>query len=178
MGLEPRRQALANRLRAIQPLDPRYHLLSIGAMAVTVVGARQQMPLVTPPPYAMLDPTLRPEYVRQLRDQQDGINAMTCEQWLQNRGTFDISGRSRVGTNMQRLYQRRMLNPAGTAAPHNPDQGQAGYADPTGVPASAVVNSHIGSQNPPRTAYTRPLVQAIDPAARLVTQMNVRLEVV
>lgn len=178
MSIEPRKQALANRLRNIQTLDPSYALISIGEMSVTIVTARRQMPEIPVPPWTMLDPTLRPEYVRQLQEQQDGLNSMMVDQWQQNRDRYRISGRSAVGTRMQRIFQQRSGRPPATAAPHSPDQAPGGFADPTGLPASAAVNSHIGSQWPSRLSTIDTAVNAVDPAARLVTQMNARLQVV
>jgi hypothetical protein len=175
--LQSRREALGAQLQAVQSLDPQYSLISVGGMSVTVRNARKQMPPVSLPPWTMLNPTQQPEYQRQLREQQDGLNAMVADQWRTNRDQYVAMGRSSVGTQMQRTFQRRMGRPPGTAAPHNPDQGPAGFPDPTGQPASAQVNSHIGSQWPTRLPLIDAAVNAIDPASRLVTQMNVQMTV-
>jgi hypothetical protein len=183
--LEPRKQALVALLRGVQNLDPRYELISISELAVAVNNAKRQMPVVPVPAWNMLDPAMRPEYVRQLRDQQDGINAMIADQWERNRAQYVAraaasprrSGRSAAGTRMQREFQTRMGNPASTAAPHNPDQSPGGFADPTGIAADLDVNNHIGSQWPSRIGVITTAVNALPAPARLVTQMNVHLTV-
>jgi hypothetical protein len=129
------------------------------------------------PPWTMLSPAMRPEYERQLREQQDGMNAMVADQWKVNRDRYVAMGRSAQGTTMQRSFQRRMGRPANTAAPHNPDQGPGGFPDPTGAPAQLDVNNHVGSQWPTRLPLIDAAVTALDPASRLVTQMNVHMTV-
>ena len=175
--LEPRKQALITLLRGVQNLDPRYALISIAELSVAVNNARRQMPAVPVPPWNMLNPGLRAEYVRQLRDQQDGINAMLADQWEQNRARYATAGRSAAGTQMQRTFQTRSGNVPSTAAPHNPDQSPGGFPDPTGPPAALDVNNHIGSQWPSRVGTITTAVNAVPAAERVVTQMNVRLSV-
>lgn len=175
--LEPRRQALATKLAGIRTLDPQYALISVAEMSVTVTNAKRQMPAVSLPPWTMLNPAWRPEYERQLREQADGMNAMVADQWKVNRDRYVAMGRSAQGTAQQRRYQNRMGHQPNTAAPHNPDQGPGGFPDPTGAPAQSQVNSHVGSQWPTRLPLIDSAVTAIDPAARLVTQMNVRMTV-
>ncbi|HEX4910062.1 MAG TPA: DUF4157 domain-containing protein [Permianibacter sp.] len=169
------KQALSRRLQAIQNLDPGYTLFSIGALSVTITQAQRQLPTVTPTPWDVADPALRPEYTRQLQDQENGINAMTAEQWFQNRDRFVTHGRSSTERNMRATFRRRTGQISGTAAPHNADQVAGGFEDPTGVPANARVNSHIGSQWPARVGVIQTAVNALSAVARLVTQMSVRL---
>lgn len=176
--LQPRMQALANLLRTIQAFDPRYELVSVGEMSITILNAQRQMPRTPVPPYTMLDPVLRPEYVRQLRDQEDGLNSFVAAQWQQQRARFLTTGRTREERAMRREFQRRSGHEAGTAAPHNPDQGLSGHIDPTGPPAVSAVNSHIGSQNPGKIPSIEAALNAISPAAKLVTQLNLELSVV
>ncbi len=175
--LQPRLQALQAQLQAIQGLDPRYRLISIGALALTLTDARQQMPPVAVPPWNVHPGYPPAEYTRQLRDQQDGINAMLAIQWQQNRAQYLTSGRSAEGERMQRTFQRRTGNLPGTAAPHNPDQIGAGFPDPTGLPADTLVNSHIGSQWGSRVGVIDNAVNAIEPLELGVTQMNVVLRI-
>lgn len=173
--LDPLKQALSRRLQAIQNLDPGYTLFSIGALSVTITQAQRQLPTVTPTPWDVADPALRPEYARQLQDQENGINAMTAEQWYQNRDRFVTHGRSSTERNMRATFRRRTGQISGTAAPHNADQVAGGFEDPTGIPANARVNSHIGSQWPARVGVIQTAVNALSAVARLVTQMSVRL---
>jgi hypothetical protein len=176
--LQPRLQALQNQLRAIQELDPRYRLISIGALAVTLGQARRQMsPRVAVTPWVVHPDhsNLAGEYRRQLRDQQDGINAMVADQWIDNRNTYANAGRSAVGERMQATFQRRSGHVPETAAPHNPDQIGAGFPDPTGLPAHRFVNSHIGSQWPSRIGAIDTAVAAIDALELPSTQINVAL---
>ena len=175
--LAPRKLALAARLQQIQALDPGYELVSIGALAITLLNVHKQMAVVDVTPYTMLDPSLRPEYEDQLADQQNGVNAMTAEQWFRNRTIYTVNKRSKAGTRQQRVFQTRSGRPPGTAAPHNPDQGFGGYQDPTGAPIALAVNNHIGSQLPGRVATVTAAVQALSGPARLITQMNIRLRV-
>jgi hypothetical protein len=98
--IRPLREQLANGLRAVQTLDPRYHLISVGEMSVTVTNARRQMNPVAVPPFTMLNPANRPEYERQLREQTDGMNAMVADQWRTNRDQYAATGRSAQGTRM------------------------------------------------------------------------------
>jgi hypothetical protein len=175
--LDAMQKALAAKIAGIHTLDPQYALISIAGMSVTVTHAKRQMAALTLPPWTMLDPAMRPEYVRQLREQQDGVNAMVADQWRTNRERYVVAGRSAQGTSMQRRYQNRMGRPPNTAAPHNPDQGPGGFADPTGAPAHSAVNSHVGSQWPTRIPLIDTAVTATDPASRLVTQMNVQMTV-
>ncbi|MEX8520245.1 MAG: DUF4157 domain-containing protein [Leptothrix sp. (in: b-proteobacteria)] len=175
--LQPRLQALQNQLQTIQGLDPRYRLISIGALALTLIQARQQMPQVPVAPWSVFPGYPAAEYTRQLRDQQDGINAMLAIQWQQNRAQYATAGRSAEGERMQRTFQRRSGNIPGTAAPHNPDQIGAGFPDPTGLPANTLVNSHIGSQWGSRVGTIDNAVNAIEPIELGVTQMNVLLRI-
>ncbi len=183
--LETQKQALIALLRGVQNLDPRYELISISELAVTVHDAKRQMPVVPVPAWNMLDPAMRPEYVRQLRDQQDGINAMLANQWETNRARYAAraaasprrSGRSAAGTRLQREFQTRSGHQPSTAAPHNPDQSPGGFEDPTGIAADLDVNNHIGSQWPSRIPVITTAVNALPAASRLVTQMNVHLTV-
>jgi hypothetical protein len=176
--LRPRLQTLANLLREIQALDPGYELISIGEMSLTILNARRQMPRAPLPPWTMLDPALRPEYVRQLRDQENGLNSMLADQWVVARASFLATGRTAAEARLRREFGRRMGHPSGTAAPHNPDQGLAGQIDPTGPPAVSRVNSHIGSQNPGKIPAMEAAINAISPPGRLVTQLNFELTVV
>jgi hypothetical protein len=175
--LQPRLQALQTQLQTIQGLDPRYRLISIGALALTLTEARQQMPPVAVPPWNVHPGYPAAEYTRQLRDQQDGINAMLAIQWQQNRAQYLTGGRSAEGERMQRTFQRRTGHLPGTAAPHNPDQIGAGFPDPTGLPADTLVNSHIGSQWGSRVGVIDNAVNAIEPLELGVTQMNVVLRI-
>jgi hypothetical protein len=176
--LQPRMQALSSLLRSIQALDPRYQLISVGEMSVTVMNARHQMPRTPLPPWTMLDPNLRLEYVRQLRDQEAGLNSMVADQWQQNRRRFETTGRTNAEASMRKEFGRRMGRPSGTAAPHNPDQSLGGFIDPTGSSAVSVVNSHIGSQNPGKIPAIEAALNGISPPARLITQLNFELSVV
>jgi hypothetical protein len=180
--LQPRLTRLQADLQAIQSHDRAYRLISIGALAVTLTLARRQMPQVNVPPWTVDARWPASEYARQLRDQQDGINAMMCQQWQANRARFTQpaasgGGRSAEGTRMQATYQRRTGNLPNTAAPHNPDQIGAGFADPTGLPAHLEVNNHIGSQWRSRVGVIDAAVAAVDALELPVTQMNVRLTV-
>jgi len=175
--LNPLKQALANRLRAIQNLDPGYALFSIGGLAITITQARRQMNQVSPTPWEVIDPALRDEYVTQLNNQQDGINAMTADQWWQNRQRYRTGGRSPAEARLRAAYRRRTGSgrAAGTAAPHHADQVAGGFEDPTGLPVHAGVNSHIGSQWPERVGIIETAVRALSAVAQFVTQMLVRL---
>jgi Domain of unknown function (DUF4157)/Novel toxin 15 len=188
-ALEPRKQALIAVLRGVRNLDPGYALISIAEMEATIRGAKKRMPefQVT---FTMRNPTQRPEYERQLREHQDGVNAMLCSQWLANRTAFyarraasvargasSPTGRSPAGTALQATFQQRSGNPPNTAAPHNPDQVAAGFDDPTGMPVAAEVNSSIGPQWRTRSALVARAVNQIPAAEHVITQMNLRLTV-
>lgn len=175
--LQPRLQNLQGQLQAIQNMDPAYRLVSIGALALTLTAARRQMPQVAVPPWTVYPGYPAAEYTRQLREQQDGINAMLVIQWQTNRAQYLASGRSAAGTRMQSTFQRRSGHVPATAAPHNPDQIGGGFADPTGVPADTLVNSHIGSLWGSRIGTIDAAVAALDPLEAPVTQMNVLLRI-
>ena len=78
---------------------------------------------------------------------------------------------------MQRTFQRRAGHVPNTAAPHNPDQIGAGFADPTGIPADTLVNSHIGIQWGSRVGVIDSAVAALDALDLPITQMNVLLRI-
>jgi hypothetical protein len=121
----------------------------------------------------MLDPALRPEYLRQLKEQEEGMNAMLLSQIDTNRATFLVSGRGKKEAALRKEFRKRGGHKVGGAAPHNPDKGWAsGFDDPTGDDASSAVNSHIGSQGPSKVATIMTAVNAVSPLARLVTQAN------
>lgn len=171
------KQNLSTRLTAIQNLDPGYSLFSIAGLAITITQARRRTSLISPTPWDVIDPSLRPEYVSQLNSQADGINSMTAEQWLQNRNQYVTSGRSSAEARLRAAYRRRTGSgrAAGTAAPHNADQVAGGFEDPTGLPVNSGVNSHIGSQWPSRVGTLESVANALRGVAKVVTQMYVRL---
>jgi hypothetical protein len=175
--VDARRATLSGRLRNVQTLDPHYALVSVGELSITITNVKRQMPALALTPWTMLDPALRAEYVRQLRDQQDGINSMTVDQWEGNRTRFTTSGRSAQGTKLQATFGRRTPRNPGDAAPHNPDQIAGGFDDPTGLPAANEVNSHIGSQWPGRIGAVDAATAALEPTDKLITQMNVQMTV-
>jgi hypothetical protein len=177
-GLVARRTALGAELRTIQALDPGYELVSIGELEVTIKTARKKMPAKTLSPFTMLDPTWRSIYVEQLAAQQAGMNAMTLSQMEDNKDLFAAQGRGKREKKLRREFNKRSGNQPGTAAPHNPDKGWAlGFDDPTGEPADAPVNSHIGSQGRTKKQEIVDAVMAVKSLARLVTQANFRLVV-
>jgi hypothetical protein len=171
--LQPRIQTLAAQLRVIQTLDPKYELVSVGEMSVTITNAKRQAPRTMLPPWTMLDPSLRPIYVKQLKEQEEGMNAMLLSQIDANRATFLVSGRGKKEAKLRKEFRKRGGHVPGGAAPHNPDKGwSSGYDDPTGEDADSDVNSHIGSQGPGKVPTIMAVVNAVSPLARLVTQAN------
>lgn len=137
------------------------------------------MPVVNVPPWT--NPPHRaalfPEFQRQLREQQDGINAQLCDTWQQNRQQYLNQGRSALGAQLQAEFQERSGHQPNTAAPHNSDQVGGGHPDPTGIPANRQINSAIGGGWPARIGTIDAAVNAVPPLERLVTQMNVTLSV-
>jgi hypothetical protein len=179
VGLQPRIQALAAQLRAIQTLDPKYELVSVGEMSVTITSAKRQAPRTMLPPWNMLDPSLKPKYESQLKEQEEGMNAMLLSQIDANRATFLVSGRGKKEAKLRKEFRKRGKHKKGAAAPHNPDKGWAsGYDDPTGEDADSAVNSHIGSQGPGKVPAIMAAVNAVSPLARLITQANFGMTVV
>jgi hypothetical protein len=180
VDLDSRKQRLQARLNTIRNHDPRYALVSIGALAVTVQRVTKRMPALALPAWNVAPgatPTIRAEYVHQLRDQQDGLNSMTVDQWEANRASYTTTGRSVVGGRLQALFGARTPRAPGEAAPHNPDQVAGGFDDPTGRPANFDVNSHIGSQWPTRVTLITTAVSPLTDPEKLITQMNVRLTI-
>jgi len=185
VGLKPRFTALGTSLRSIQVLDPKYELVSIGQMTITLNQAKRQMPPLTlsytiPPKY----PTTHVHYVkylgeagRQLREQEAGVNAMVVSEWLSRRPAPGVAlVRPPPEAAARKTYGARSgLKGTGMAAPHNPDQVLAGYIDPTGAPAIGAVNSFIGTQNRTNAQTLEAALRATSPAAHSVTQINVRL---
>lgn len=184
--LKPMKQQLADQLQHIQGLDPGYQLFSIGNMAMTVKNAKKTMePVAVQFTCGRRLAPLMSEYKQQLQMQQDGINAQTCQSWLNNRDQFLArqaaggNGRSPVGTQMQSEYNRRSGSgrSTNTAAPHHSDQIAGGHADPTGAPVNADINSSIGGQWPDKIAPIDAKARAVPAIEQLFTQMNVHLTV-
>lgn len=183
--LAPRFTALSGSLRAIQALDPKYELVSIGQMSITLNAAKRQMPAVTityviPPKFPPTHPSyaaLMTESTRQLREQEAGVNSMVAAEWLARRPAVGMAlVRPPAEAAMRKEYGARSnLAGTGMAAPHNPDQVLAGYIDPTGAPALGVVNSFIGNQNRLKAQQVQGIVTAMSPTERLVTQLNFKL---
>jgi len=176
--LQPRMQAFSTNLRAIQAMDPKFELVSIGEMSITVNNAKRQMPRTPCKVWNMADPALRGEYEAQLKAQEAGLNAMTATAWLANRTGFTNIGRPKAEKTLRARHGKRSGKPPDTAAPHNPDQSLGGFIDPTGLPADTDVNSHIGSQNARAIPVILAAVNNISPAAQMVTQLNFDLGVV
>ncbi|MHC3682784.1 polymorphic toxin type 15 domain-containing protein [Streptococcus suis] len=109
------------------------------------------------------------EFSRQLKNQQDGMNKLTVEDYIKNRGDYLANGRSSAGNSAQKAARDNALSDkynelrqsglnrseAKTAAEswlkkqaalHDPDQIAGGFAkNVTGV-GDAGINSSIGSQ--------------------------------
>ena len=109
------------------------------------------------------------EFSRQLKNQQDGMNKLTVEDYIKNRGDYLANGRSSAGNSAQKAARDNALtdkynelrqsglnrseakNAAESwlkkqAALHDPDQIAGGFAkNVTGV-GDAGINSSIGSQ--------------------------------
>jgi len=184
--LADRKAKLSAQLQAIQILDPKYQLVSVGDLARTLDNAKKKMPTVTPTKWKcpVKKPEQLPEFQRQLKDQQDGINSMLADTWDKNKDKYKVSGRSNQAKNQQKEFQKRSGNKPGTAAPHNSDGFGGGHPDPTGLPANASVNSSIGSQwggdRKGAIDRSKPIsdaVKTIPALEQLITQMDVRLEV-
>lgn len=184
--LTPMKQHLSDQLQRIQKLDPNYELFSIGNMALTVKNVKKAMePVAVQFTCGRQLVPLLGEYKQQLQMQQDGINAQTCQSWLNNRDQFLArqnaggSGRSSVGTQMQAEYNRRSGSgvTTNTAAPHHSDQVAGGHADPTGAPVNADVNRSIGGQWPKKIETIDSKARAVPQLEQLFTQMNVQLTV-
>ena len=137
--LEPRRTALMKRLQAIQSLDPDYRLVSVGDLARTINYGKRRMEVVRPTPWKCprQRPGQMPEFQRQLKDQQDGINSMLSDTWEKNKAQYTQTGRSSEAKRMQEEFQARGGRPPGKAAPHNSDGYSGGHVDPTGLRRTA-----------------------------------------
>ena len=175
--LNQMKQALATRLRGIQNLDPDYKLFSIAGLAITVTNARTRTETISPDSWNIPHPSLASEYRRQLRDQQDGINAMTVDTWLNNRANYQRGGDEAA---LRQTFNERTGGgaAAGTDAPHNADLIAGGFADPTGLPANRSVNRSIGSQWRSRVGQVQSFLESnkyTGPIVRKITQMWVRL---
>ena len=176
---QPRMTRLANEFTRIQALAPGYELVSIGQMSVTVNSARRQMPVARPTPWNIPVSAVRAEYQRQLREQQDGINAMTVAQMLANNQAFVDHGRGPDEAALRQMFQTRGGNVAGHDAPHNPDIGWGlGFPDPTGAIAISGVNRSIGSQGGRKRPQMLGFLNAVSPLTRAITQANFELRAV
>lgn len=183
--LQPRKDVLTKRLQTIQSMDPDYKLISVGDLARTINHAKRKMDLCKPTPWKCPRQRLAqlPEFQRQLKDQQDGINSMLADTWDKNKEQYRQTGRTSEAKAMQEEFQARSGRPPGKAAPHNSDGYSGGHKDPTGIPADFSVNSSIGKQwagpaPPDRAEQVSQAVKKIPELERLVTQMNVQLDVV
>jgi Novel toxin 15 len=111
------------------------------------------------------------EFARQLQAQEDALNRMTVEEWLQNRDRYLNEGRSPEGGKAQKAFRENELqrkmdeiiaeNPEMTdqeamaaakkwmenqAALHDPDQVAGGFPDKITGLGDKGVNSSIGAQ--------------------------------
>ena len=182
--VKPIKDSLATQLQAIQTMDPEYELFSIGDMALTVKNCKKQMDLI-PVKFtcgAELVPHIA-EYNQHLKDQANGINAMSCAAWVKNRDAFLArqkaggSGRDPKAKTMQGEFNKRSGSgkKTNTAAPHNSDQVSGGHADPTGMPVNASINSSTGGQWPDKIGQIDGKARAVPELKQLYTQMNVEL---
>jgi predicted ribonuclease toxin of YeeF-YezG toxin-antitoxin module len=109
------------------------------------------------------------EFVRQLKDQEKGMNELTIDEYLKNRDRYIAEGRAIEGNTIQKMARQEALKDKVAelrkqglsradatkeasewlktkAALHNPDQIAGGRADNIGGLGDKRVNSSIGSQ--------------------------------
>lgn len=122
------------------------------------------------------------EYQRQIKDQEDGVNAMMASRWATERPRYVKEGRSNDAKKAQRDFRLRtgIKGDKSKAAPHAPDGIAAGHPDPTGKPADSNINSSIGAQwgGAGRAPKVDKAVEAIPEPEKATTQMNVKMSVV
>jgi hypothetical protein len=159
----------------------------------------------TRPPFRRNPNHSQAEYERQIRLQQEGLNEMTVEEYLQNSDRYRQQGRAPEGNQAQEAARRaaredkvdeliragRTPQQAETEADawlrtqnalHNPDQIAGGHADQIGGMGDAGVNKSIGSQWEKRgiaqsmDEHIRREAARMTPAQRRTTRLNVELD--
>lgn len=142
------------------------------------------------------------EFVRQLADQQKGMNELTVQEYLDNRQRYIEQGRAIESNAAQQAAREKAfvdkvdeLQDAGLsleeaeeqaqkwldtqAALHNPDQVAGGYASNVGGVGDKGVNSSIGSQWRYRIddvdAQIQEMAESMSEAERNSTYLNVNL---
>ena len=142
------------------------------------------------------------EFVRQLADQQKGMNELTVQEYLDNRQKYIEQGRAIESNAVQQAAREKAfvdkvdeLQDAGLslkeaeeqaqkwlntqAALHNPDQVAGGHASNIGGVGDKGVNSSIGSQWRYRIddidAQIKKMAESMSEADRISTYLNVNL---
>ncbi|MBF1111487.1 MAG: hypothetical protein HXL62_04100 [Streptococcus sp.] len=142
------------------------------------------------------------EFSRQLADQQNGMNELTVQEYLDNRERYIAEGRALEGNAVQQAARREALSRkykelrksglnrqdatlqaeewlATQAALHNPDQIAGGYPDKIGGMGDTGVNSSIGIQWRYRIDYVDEqiltIAKTMSPEQLQSTYLNVRL---
>ena len=142
------------------------------------------------------------EFSRQLADQQNGMNELTVQEYLDNRERYIAEGRTLEGNIAQRVARENAFSDKYNeliesglsrseaklkaqewldtlAALHNPDQIAGGYPDKIGGMGDTGVNSSIGIQWRYRIDYVDEQIQAMaktmSPEQLQSTYLNVRL---
>ena len=142
------------------------------------------------------------EFSRQLADQQNGMNELTVQEYLDNRERYIAEGRALEGNAAQRVARENAFSDKYNefiesglsrseaklkaqewldtqAALHNPDQIAGGYPDKIGGMGDTGVNSSIGIQWRYRIDYVdeqiRAMAKTMSPEQLQSTYLNVRL---
>lgn len=145
------------------------------------------------------------EFGKQLSEQQDGLNNMTVEEYLERRGKYKQRKRDpesakyqrkarqqEIAREKSRLIKEGKMSPAealkkakewakGKAALHGPDQIVGGRADDIVRLGDSKINTSIGSQWKADSRvgeldrYVNKLAENLSPAERKTTYLNVKL---
>ena len=143
-----------------------------------------------------------PEFARQLKNQETGMNQLTIEEYLRNRERYNAEGRSVEGNASQHAYRAEAYSKKinelrekglsygeakiqaklwmdSQAVLHNPDQIAGGNPLTLGGMGDAGVNSSIGAQWKYRIStvdeYVNDLIQSMSEEEIMTTYLNIRL---
>jgi len=141
--------------------------LDDGPAGETILGSR--MSRITSDPFRPNPNHNYDEFVRQLEGQQDGLNSLTVDDFINNRDDYLANGRSSEGAQAQREFRERALQEriddledsglslddateqaeewmSTRAALHDPDQVAGGFGSNVTGMGDGRVNSSLGSQ--------------------------------
>ncbi len=158
----------------------------------------------TRPPFEKNPNHSQAEFERQIQGQQDGLNNMTVDEYLQNSDRYKAKGRS--GSKAQQADRKKAINEKAEElesqglsyedaieeaadnwadtpnALHNPDQIAGGHPDKIEGMGDAGVNKSIGSQWEKQGRaknmddYIREQAKTMTPEERKPTKLNIELD--